>query len=132
MNHSILQNYDFPGEPLSRFYPSQEADTSDRLPTVTLSKNARREQSSYFRGRHPVLVRRLYEAIQLLMDSYDRKSFLYDDYPDYLSLRLMRDRLLRENPDLTKDFLQEGCPILWLELLTDTIISEQLSHNSYR
>ena len=80
----------------------------------------------YFEGRYPVLLQRLYDAAGSLLDTYSRNDFPYDAYPDYLSLRLMRDRLLRENKDLTEEYLQAGCPIQWLEMLTDTILSEQL------
>ena len=46
----------------------------------------------------------------------------------------MRDRLLRENAALTEAFLQAGCPITWLNLLTDTVLSELLLRlrQSYR
>ncbi len=80
----------------------------------------------YFEQRHPFMLQRLYGAADSFLSSYGKKEFIYDAYPDYLSLRLMRDRLLRENQPLTEEFLQAGCPIEWLELLTDAITSELL------
>ncbi len=80
----------------------------------------------YFEQRHPFMLQRLYGAADSFLSSYGKKEFIYDTYPDYLSLRLMRDRLLRENQPLTEEFLQAGCPIEWLELLTDAITSELL------
>jgi len=80
----------------------------------------------YFEQRHPIMLQRLYGAADSFLSSYGERDFIYDTYPDYLSLRLMRDRLLRENQPLTEEFLQAGCPIEWLELLTDAITSELL------
>jgi len=98
------------------------------------SLNKKNGDATYLMHRHPVLLQRLYNTADNLLETYPKKSFLYDAYPDYLSLRLLRDRLLRENSALTEEFLQSGCPILWLELLTDTVLSEVLCRKrcSYR
>ncbi|MCH5274012.1 MAG: hypothetical protein J1E35_10090 [Lachnospiraceae bacterium] len=80
----------------------------------------------YFEQRYPLMLQRLYDAADACLAAYPKNEFIYDTYPDYLSLRLMRDRMLRENPALTEEFLQAGCPIEWLELLTDAITSELL------
>lgn len=96
------------------------------IPDRRTAPRGRTGDMPYFEGRYPILLQRLYDAAGALLDTYTNHDFLYDAYPDYLSLRLMRDRLLRETPDLTEEYLQAGCPIQWLELLTDTILSEQL------
>lgn len=121
-------------EPLRRFYPPQGEQSQQRTPVVpspapqqtTVSDRKKRGDAAYLAHRHPVLLQRLYNAADVLLDSYPEQDFIYDAYPDYLSLRLMRDRLLREYPEITETFLQEGCPIAWLNLLADTVISELL------
>ena len=123
-------------EPRQRFYPPQGARydvprniTSAPMPDsrpLPLPTHHKRGDASYLMHRHPMLLKRLYSTSETLLDSYPKQSFLYDAYPDYLSLRLMRDRLLKENRELTEEFLQSGCPIVWLELLTDTVLSELL------
>lgn len=141
---------DFPSEPKSRFYPPQ-----GMRPIPVIQKNApnipspavqdssvdhalynqksirlrpykKEDDVAYFAHRHPVSLQRLYEAADSLLNTYPRHGFIYDAYPDDLSLRLMRDRLLRENVTLTEEFLQAGCPIAWLNLLADTVLSELL------
>lgn len=112
-------------------FPEQTFPEQPQIPTQTMPErqNTSRQRAGempYFEGRYPLMLQRLYDAAGNLMDTYSANEFIYDAYPDYLSLRLMRDRLLRENPDLTEEFLQAGCPIMWLELLTDTITSELL------
>lgn len=126
----------FPQEPKSRFYPPQgmrPVPAPSQKPPVFPARK-KEDDAAYFAHRHPVSLQRLYEAADSLLSAYPRHSFIYDDYPDYLSLHLMRDRLLRENPSLTEEFLQAGCPIHWLNLLTDTVLSEQLCklRRSYR
>ncbi len=121
-------------EPLRRFYPSQGEAFSERPPVIPdrkapltgLSLAQKNDDACYFSHRHPILLQRLYAAADARLDTYPKQSFLYDAYPDYLSLRLLRDHLLQENRSLTEEFLQEGCPILWLQLLTDTVLSELL------
>lgn len=107
-----------------RFYPDpdhrpQKKENSDDL---------------YLSHRYPLLLQRLYQIIDASLDTYASNDFIYDRYPDYVSLHHMRDRLLRENLPLAELFLQEGCPITWLNLLTDSIISERLTkrHPGYR
>lgn len=107
-------------EPQQRFYPPQGM----RQPTLPSGK--KRDDATYLTHRHPVLLQRLYNAADTLLNTYPSQAFVYDAYPDYLSLRLMRDRILRENTSLTEDFLQAGCPIEWLQLLADTVITELL------
>ncbi len=143
-------NTDFPSEPKSRFYPPQgmrpvpstqksvshtpSAATQESSEEYTISDKQRirlrpykkEDDAAYFAHRHPVSLQRLYEAADTLLNTYPRHGFIYDAYPDSLSLHLMRDRLLRENAALTEDFLQAGCPIQWLNLLTDTVVSELL------
>lgn len=109
----------FPSEPRSRFYPPQ----GKRPQTVSGKKS---DDAAYLMHRHPILLQRLYHAADSLLNTYHTPEFIYDAYPDYLSLRLMRNRLLRENSILTEEFLQSGCPLVWLNLLTDTVISELL------
>jgi len=137
-------------EPKSRFYPPQGLRPSPVLsmpahPTVlhdTLTTpdadSVRTHRSSsfrsykkeddvvYFTHRHPIFLQRLYEAADTFLTAYPHHSFIYDAYPDALSLQLMRDRLLRENRSITEDFLQAGCPIAWLNVLTDTVLWELL------
>lgn len=118
----------FPTEPMRRFYPPQGAETLPQKQRPEQRHMSRRTESddAYLMHRHPILLQRLYHAVDTLLTMYPEQSFLYDAFPDYLSLRLMRDRLLRENSALTEEFLHSGCPIEWLNLLTDTVISEQL------
>ena len=139
----------FPSEPKSRFYPPQGMQPSPAasriiptLPTGTPQKTdtsslsnkrapllhpyKKEDDAAYFAHRHPISLQRLYEAADTLLNTYPRHGFIYDAYPDALSLHLMRDRLLRENATLTEEFLQAGCPIDWLNLLTDTVLSELL------
>lgn len=121
-------------EPLRRFYPPQGEQPQQTLPDTpsfplqqaTVSGRKKRGDATYLAHRHPVLLQRLYNAADVLLDTYPKHDFIYDAYPDYLSLRLMRNRLLRENSEITENFLQEGCPISWLNLLADTVISELL------
>lgn len=142
-----------PEEPRNRFYPTQGTPTAlepripsapnpsmaapvpqvppmpkvQPVPQVSTRRSTPRTRcgnATYFEQRHPILLRRL--SADTLLDTYPAHDFIYDAYPDYLSLRLMRDRLLRENHALTEEFLQAGCPMEWLSLLTDTILSELL------
>lgn len=144
-----------PEEPRNRFYPTQGTPTAlepripsapnpsmaapvpqvppmpkvQPVPQVSTRRSTPRTRcgnATYFEQRHPILLRRLSLAADTLLDTYPEHDFIYDAYPDYLSLRLMRDRLLRENHALTEEFLQAGCPMEWLSLLTDTILSELL------
>lgn len=121
---------DFPSEPKSRFYPPQGMRPAPTTPRNTsdirLRPYKKEDDAAYFVHRHPVSLQRLYEAADALLTTYPRHGFIYDAYPDTLSLQLMRDRLLRENTALTEEFLQAGCPIAWLNLLTDTVLSERL------
>lgn len=132
-------------EPKRRFYPNQGMQTEPVIPSApapnkqsaplqtslrsyrkapfTLTQNG---DASYLMHRHPILLQRLYNAADSHLSAYRTKDFIYDAYPDYLSLRLMRDRLLRENRILTEEFLRSGCPAEWLNLLTDTVLSELL------
>ncbi len=121
-------------EPLRRFYPPQGEQPQQKAAVTPspvskqtmVSGRKKRGDAAYLAHRHPVLLQRLYNAADVLLDSYPEQDFIYDAYPDYLSLQLMRDRLLREYPEITETFLQEGCPITWLNLLADTVISELL------
>lgn len=141
---------DFPSEPKRRFYPPQgmrpTPAAQKNMPSIPspdaqgisgdyarydkseirLRPYKKEDDAAYFAHRHPIFLQQLYEAANALLNSYPRYGFIYDAYPDDLSLRLMRDRLLRENAALTEDFLQAGCPIAWLNLLTDTVLSELL------
>ena len=113
-------------EPLRRFYPPQGAKEDSTAPSPSVPARKKSDDAAYFMHRHPFLLQRLYEACDELLSAYPKNSFLYDTCPDYLSLRLMRDRLLRENDSLTGEFLQGGCPIEWLNLLSDIVISDRL------
>ena len=120
----IYSKANSPEEPRSRFYPVQ-----DMPPQIFVGQHPMQQKNgneAYFEQRHPVMLRRLYQAADTLLETYPEQGFIYDAYPDYLSLRLLRNRILRENSELTEEFLQAGCPISWLELLTDTILSELL------
>ena len=141
-------------EPLRRFYPPQGEQPQQNIPgnpssfpqqiipdsasvhlrKPSVSGHPKKDDAAYLGHRHPVLLQRLYNAADILLDSCTKQDFIYDAYPDYLSLRLMRDRLLRKHPDITETFLREGCPITWLNILTDTVISELLYRKrcSYR
>ena len=126
----------FPTEPMRRFYPPQGAHPlpQKQMPKQRYSPRQTESDAAYLMHRHPILLQRLYHAADTLLTMYPERSFLYDAYPDYQSLRLMRDRLLRENNSLTEEFLRSGCPIEWLNLLADTVISELLCRlrTSYR
>lgn len=136
-------------EPMERFYPPQgmRQPTQPIVPphrqdkelslrdtragqkasqTASLSFKTKSDDTTYLTHRHPILLQRLYNSADALLSAYPSHDFVYDAYPDYLSLQLMRDRILRENATLTEDFLQAGCPIHWLQLLTDTVITELL------
>lgn len=135
---------DYTTEPKRRFYPVQRVQQNYPIPSAPAPSNVtqsssssylfrqrgassqKRDDASYFMHRHPALLQRLYAAADTLLSSYQMQDFIYDAYPDYESLRLTRDRLLRENTALTEEFLQSGCPTEWLELLTDTILSDRL------
>lgn len=119
--------------PIAPPWNTPERSFVPTMPNRTTS-HKKSGDATYLMHRHPVLLQRLYNAADNLLETYPKQSFLYDAYPDYLSLRLLRDRLLRENLALTEDFLQSGCPVLWLELLTDTVLSEVLCRKrcSYR
>lgn len=105
---------------------NQTAPVQPRLQEPNSMPHRRSGNPMYFEQRHPIMLQRLYNATDILLASYGENEFIYDTYPDYLSLRLMRNRVLRDNPSLTEEFLQAGCPIEWLELLTDTIASDLL------
>lgn len=121
-------------EPLRRFYPPQGEQPQQKIPENSslfpqqrsISGRKKRGDAAYLAHRHPIILQRLYNVADVLLDSYPEQDFIYDAYPDYLSLQLMRDRLLREHPEITEAFLAEGCPIAWLNMLTDTVISELL------
>ncbi len=81
----------------------------------------------YLSHRYPLLLQRLYQATDAYLDTYASNDFIYDPYPDYVSLHHMRDRLLQKNRPVTELFLQGGCTLPWLNLLTDSIISELLT-----
>lgn len=140
---------DYLSEPKRRFYPPQgmrpapAAQTAPSLSSpaaselsdahslhdrksIRLRPYKKEDDAAYFAHRHPISLQRLYEAADALLNTYPRHGFIYDAYPDDLSLRLIRDRLLRENAGLTEEFLQAGCPIAWLNVLTDTVLSELL------
>ena len=144
-------------EPNRRFYPTQEPQAHPQLstarpqvsplprtqdtpvPSPTVSaphtpSGYKNSDASYLMHRHPILLQRLYDAADSHLSAYRTGDFIYDAYPDYLSLRLLRDRLLRENLSLTEEFLQAGCPSEWLNLLTDTVLSELLcrKRHTYR
>ena len=124
-SYSSEPGYPVKPEPLSRFYPNQESPKHSAAPRRIPSER-KRGDASYLMHRHPVLLQRLYDAAELTLSAYRPNDFIYDDYPDYLSLRLMRDHLLRDNRSLTEAFLQAGCGTEWLNLLTDTVLSELL------
>ncbi len=120
---------DSTNEPYRRFYPTQEANRSypeKKMPGQYSLSRHNTDDAAYLIGRHPILLQRLYHAVDSAFAPYTERSFLYDTYPDYVSLHLMRDRILKETPSLTADFLQAGCPIDWLNLLTDTVITDLL------
>lgn len=122
------------GEPLRRFYPPEGAQPkgstsqipSDVPPQKRIVPGNKRGDAAYLIQRHPLLLQRLYQTTETLLDTYPEHSFLFDAYPDYLSLHVLRDRLLRENPALTEAFLQEGCPFVWLNSLADLVLSDLL------
>lgn len=128
---AFLSETDNPTEPKSRFYPPQGMQPQENQHTLSGKKN---DDASYLMHRHPILLQRLYSAADSFINTYLPQDFIYDAYPDYLSLRLMRDRLLRDNRSLTEEFLQSGCTSAWLNVLADTVISELLCRRrcSYR
>ncbi len=146
---SFRSQPDFTQEPLRRFYPPQgmqpqkisntecalaHSCTERGCEATSSLSHKKSDDATYLMHRHPMLLQRLYSAMDTLLLSYPKQSFLYDACPDYLSLRLLRDRFLRENSALTEEFLHSGLPIDWLNVLTDTILSELLcrSRRDYR
>ncbi len=151
-SYSSEPGYPVKTEPLSRFYPNQESrpnpqlpfgplpDTFRRMSTETqpqispeyssaprhIPSERKRGDATYLLHRHPILLQRLYDAADLTLSAYRPNDFIYDAYPDYLSLHLMRDHLLRDNRSLTEEFLRAGCGTEWLNLLTDTVLSDLL------
>ena len=119
------------------FYPDPDngamppAGSSGHTGTASLKllppTKKRDSDDFYFSHRYPLLLQRLYQAADALLDTYAPNDFIYDRCPDYASLHHMRDRLLRENRSVTELLLQEGCTLPWLNLLTDSIISERLT-----
>jgi len=131
--HYSEPGYPAKTEPLRRFYPNQDSPSLRQIPSAPptaerLAPEYKRGDASYLMHRHPVLLQRLYDAANVALSAYHANDFIYDAYPDYLSLRLMRDRILRDNRPLTEEFLQAGCGAEWLNLLTDSVLSELLSH----
>lgn len=100
------------------FHPTQKKDDDD----------------FYLSHRYPFLLQRLYQAVDAYLDTYNSNDFIYDRYPDYVSLHHMRDNLLQKNHPITELFLQGGCTLPWLNLLADSIISELLTkrRSNYR
>lgn len=112
--------------PAAQRQPAVQGQSAPQKASRHSSTQMRCGNDLYFEQRHPLLLRRLLLAATTFLDAYPAHDFIYDAYPDYLSLRLMRDRLLKENQTLTEEFLQAGCPMEWLSLLTDSILSELL------
>ena len=151
-NYYPERDYPMETEPKRRFYPNQGMQSQPLIPSAPIPTVApqthslpqgsrkrdpslqKKDDASYFMHRHPILLQRLYASADNLLASYRARDFIYDSYPDYESLRFMRERLLRENASLTEEFLQSGCPSEWLNLLTDTVLSDLLCRRrcSYR
>lgn len=119
------------------FYPDPDkasllpADTvvSSNIPSSFSAAPAEKKGNDdlYLSHRYPFLLQRLYQAADACLDTYASNDFIYDRCPDYVSLHHMRDTLLRDNRTITEQFLQKGCTLTWLNLLTDCIISELLT-----
>lgn len=105
------------------FYPDPD--------NIVLKTQKKGDDESYLSHRYPLLLQRLYQATDALLSTYATNDFIYDRYPDYVSLHHMRDRLLEQNRPITELFLQNGCTVTWLNLLTDSIISEQLTKRRF-
>lgn len=105
------------------FYPDPD--------NIALKTQKKGDDESYLSHRYPLLLQRLYQATDALLSTYATNDFIYDRYPDYVSLHHMRDRLLEQNRPITELFLQNGCTVTWLNLLTDSIISEQLTKRRF-
>lgn len=94
-----------PKEPRSRFYPPQGFDSSEQpsipaaptpqsriqtqqtppMPERRATAHQRTGEMPYFTGRYPMMLQRLYDATDTMLDTYTGNNFLYDAYPDYLS-----------------------------------------------
>lgn len=93
------------------------------LPTTdSFSRDCR-----YLESMYPDLLRRLRLAIQeelaLLQHEY---SFLYDEYPDKLSLRRLKRHIAGSQPELAEEFAKKGCPAEWFEAFVELLLTQQL------
>ena len=110
-----------PSSPASSFRP-----TDATLPKHSSQTQKKNNDDLYLSHRYPLLLQRLYQATDTYLDTYKHNDFIYDRYPDFVSLHHMRDGLLQKNRSITELFLQTGCTLPWLNLLTDCVISEHL------
>lgn len=110
------------------FYPDPDNGSGTSTGNVKPSISQKTDSDAlYFSHRYPFLLQRLYQAADAFLDTYAPNDFIYDRCPDYVSLHHMRDRLLENNRSVTELFLQGGCTLTWLNLLTDCVISELLT-----
>ena len=81
---------------------------------------------AFFLQRHNLLTRRLTSAVNDLILKEKPNSFLFDLYPDYLSLRLFEERIISTNKQLTAEFLQAGWPVEFLREKTGVLLTALL------
>ena len=93
------------------------------LPTMdSFSRDCRYLQSMY-----PDLLRRLRFAIQEEMTLLQHEhSFLYDEYPDKLSLRRLTRHLVGTQSELAEEFAKKGCPAEWFEAFVELLLVQQI------
>lgn len=108
-------------EPNRRFYPSQGETFPVRppvyinrtTPTAGLSVLQKNDDVSYLSHRHPILLQRLYSAVDTHLDTYSKQTFLYDAYPDYLSLHLLRGHAVRREANAFRCAEYVQWPVLY-------------------
>lgn len=98
-------------------YFMEYADVEDE--NEALSKDTERD---YFRQLYPVTVKRYLRVIFEVLDRMDGKgSYIYDEYPDKISLERLAENILRFIP-LEKNVLRETQSNLVKVLLYEEII----------
>ena len=81
----------------------------------------------YLESMYPELLRRLRFAIQEELELVKQEgSFLYDEYPDKLSLRRFKRHLVGTQSELAEEFAKKGCPAEWFEAFVELLLTQQL------
>ena len=81
----------------------------------------------YLESMYPELLRRLRFAIQEELELVKQEgSFLYDEYPDKLSLQRFKRHLVGTQSELAEEFAKKGCPEEWFEAFVELLLTQQL------